>query len=226
MGIWSLDEHSTWRDILRFAGFQGDREWVYIITGKSGPTGKTFLYEQLKKNGYNAIEISEDMVGLVIYQDTENHYFVDHAKKTLLIVLNKPIYTKGSKPWNGRKDFTMKKEFTKKDLKNGDVVKYRNGLAGVICLDTGAVIMDENEFMYVNTIRDDLTHASEYENADSSYNWDIVAVRRPSNPGDCRPCAFKHEFGTLVYERKEVEEMTLDEICKALGKEIKIVKEK
>lgn len=91
MGIWSLDEHSTWRDILRFAGFQGDREWVYIITGKSGPTGKTFLYEQLKKNGYNAIEISEDMVGLVIYQDTENHYFVDHAKKKLVIVLNKPI---------------------------------------------------------------------------------------------------------------------------------------
>ena len=122
-------------------------------------------------------------------------------------------------------DFTMKKEFTKADLKNGDVIKYRNGLTGVVCIETGAVILDRNEYMTVDTICDDLTHldkayTSSYRNSD----WDIVAVRRPNEPCDCRPNAFDTKQGTLVYERKEVEEMTLEEVCKALGKEIKIVK--
>jgi hypothetical protein len=51
-----------------------------------------------------------------------------------------------------------------------------------------------------------------------------MAVRRPCTKGDCCFNAFEHNYGTLVYERKEVEEMTLEEVCKALGKEIKIVK--
>lgn len=119
-------------------------------------------------------------------------------------------------------DFNMKKEFTKKDLKNGDVIKYRNGDTGVVCIETGTVIMDENEYMLVNNICDDLTHLNEY--GIKNKEWDVVAVRRPNTPADCRPCAFKHKCGTLIYER--VEEMTLEEVCKALGKEIKIVKEK
>ena len=102
MCIWTFDKYSTWRDILRFAGTRGDREWVYIITGRGGPTGKTFLCDKLKKNGYNAFEISEDLCGLVSYCDNENHYMVDHAKKKFVIVLNRPMYTKGSTPWNGR----------------------------------------------------------------------------------------------------------------------------
>lgn len=90
--MYSLDEHSKWTDVLRFAGSQGDKSWVYIITGRPGLTGKTFLYEQLKKNGYNAIEISEDIVDLVDYRDSKNHYIVNWEKKQLLIVLNELHY--------------------------------------------------------------------------------------------------------------------------------------
>lgn len=90
MSIGTFNENSTWRDVLEFARTE-DPNWNYIITGKGGPTGKTFLYNKLKKNGYNAIEISEDIAGLVDYRDNKNHYFVNRAKKQLLIVLNKRI---------------------------------------------------------------------------------------------------------------------------------------
>lgn len=86
-----LKEYSSWMDVMRFAASRGDREWVYIITGRSGPTGKTHLYNMLKKNGYNAYEISEDMIDLVDYQDNRNHYKIDYAKKQVMIVLNKRI---------------------------------------------------------------------------------------------------------------------------------------
>lgn len=117
----------------------------------------------------------------------------------------------------------MKKEFTKKDLKNGDVVKYRNGRVGIVILETGTVILENDDYMGVDDICDDLTDKGAVYPVNSK-GWDIVAVRRPTLPCECRFCAFDHEWGKLVYERKEVEEMTLEEVCKALGKEIKIVK--
>jgi len=120
-------------------------------------------------------------------------------------------------------DFSMKKEFTKKDLKNGDVVKFRKGYTGIVILETGTIVMGERDYMPLDSTADDLTQAMGYRN---DKDFDIVAVRRPNKPHECSLQAFKNNYGTLVYERKEVEEMTLEEICKALGKEIKIVKEK
>ena len=114
-------------------------------------------------------------------------------------------------------DFTMKKEFTKKDLKNGDVVKRRDGLVEILVSDLNVFVGDHGDYAELRCINDDLT-------SNCNTNRDIIAVRRINcnygNPFQ----TFQHEYGTLVYERKEVEEMTLEEVCKALGKEIKIVK--
>ena len=117
-------------------------------------------------------------------------------------------------------DFTT--EFTKADLKNGDVVLRRNGTVEIVCVDLGA-LTSRNGYNYLSDIKEDLTSTTNIE-------WDIIAVRRPKEAGDCQFYAFHFEFGELVYERKakpepEPVEMTLDEVCKALGKEIKIVKE-
>lgn len=111
----------------------------------------------------------------------------------------------------------MNNEFTKADLKNGDVIQRRNGWVEIVCFETDTCITP-NGFNLISDIRDDLTD-------EMGKQYDIVAVRRPTQPKHCQFCAFKNEFGELVYERKEVEEMTLEEVCKALGKEIKIVKE-
>lgn len=86
-----LNGYASWMDVMRFAGSRADRAWTYIILGKGGPTGKTFIYNMLKRNGYNAIEISEDVAGLVEYNDNRNHFKVDYDRKLLLIVLNKPL---------------------------------------------------------------------------------------------------------------------------------------
>lgn len=111
----------------------------------------------------------------------------------------------------------MKKEFTKADLKNGDVVKTRDGDVGIAIVDIG-VINFGNQGIKFENIRDNLTNTM-------SNDCDIMLVRRPNKPLDCVSSAFSGYRGELVYERKEVEEMTLAEVCKALGKEIKIVKE-
>ena len=110
----------------------------------------------------------------------------------------------------------MKKEFTKADLKNGDFVKLRDGSIGIALVDIGAITFG-HQVCCLDNIRHDLTNSV-------NRDCDIMAVRRPTTRLSCTIDIFDAKRGTLVYERKEVEEMTLEEVCKALGKEIKIVK--
>lgn len=117
-------------------------------------------------------------------------------------------------------DFTMKKEFTKADLKNGDVVKFRGcGEYGIAIPDVNCILFKEGQ-LNMDLLSDDMLYGP-------NNNYDIMAIRRPSEYKGCSFYGFekfKKSKTTLVYERKEVEEMTLEEVCKALGKEIKIVK--
>ena len=115
----------------------------------------------------------------------------------------------------------MDNKFTKADLKSGDVILRRDGNVEIVCIETGALIRRDG-FNILDELTDDLL--STFNDDDSD---DIIAVRRPKQPYHCQFCAFDEGLGELVYERgDEPEEMTLDEICKALGKEIKIVKER
>lgn len=109
----------------------------------------------------------------------------------------------------------MNKEFTKANLKTGDVIEFRNQTRGIVILEFGTIIMDHG-FAKLENIQEDLTDVREVD-------WDIVAVKRPHKTYECQFDAFELEYGTLIYERKEVEEMTLAEVCKLLGKEIKII---
>lgn len=67
------------------------REYTYIILGRPGSTGKTWLCSELRYHGFNAFEISEDIWELVRYNDEENHVIVDDFKKQVVIVLNQSI---------------------------------------------------------------------------------------------------------------------------------------
>lgn len=85
-------------DILQYARHRelmGD-DPIYIICGKSGPTGKTWIWNELKKRGYNAIEISEGIGGFVEYPDNKNHMRAGGigflgGRPLVIIVLNKPL---------------------------------------------------------------------------------------------------------------------------------------
>lgn len=111
----------------------------------------------------------------------------------------------------------MKDTFTKADLKTGDVIQCKGGLVGIVIreLDT---IVTQGSYLDMANYEQNLT--SRFGNE----NYDIVAVRRPKKKGDCQLLAFKYQWGDLIYERPKVVEMTLAEVCKLLGKEIKIVK--
>ena len=112
----------------------------------------------------------------------------------------------------------MNKDFTKADLRTGDVVKFRNGEIGIVNGELKTIIM-KDKFTCIGHFTENLMY-----DGMNSKGEDIVAVRRPESVYHCQFCAFEKEFGILVYERKEVEEMTLAEVCKLLGKEIKIIK--
>lgn len=83
-------------DILRFAKAKEKlgENWTYIITGKTGPTGKTYTWGLLRRHGYNATEISEDIFSLVEYKDDKNHFLVNDMGRYAIIVRNKilPAY--------------------------------------------------------------------------------------------------------------------------------------
>ena len=64
------------------------QEYTYIILGEPGPTGKTRLTNELINRGFDAFEITADILGLVSYNDNKNHYMVDHYAEQVVIVLN------------------------------------------------------------------------------------------------------------------------------------------
>ena len=107
-------------------------------------------------------------------------------------------------------DFTT--EFTKADLKDGMVVEVDNGKKFLVL---GDKFIGYSEWLSLSHYTDEL----------SDGQWTVNKVYK-TNPYTIHNI-FESKHLTLIWERKEEPkpvEMTLKEICKALGKEIKIVK--
>lgn len=111
----------------------------------------------------------------------------------------------------------MFKTFTKKDFKNGDIIMLNNGLTGIVIVDIDTILFSNQLFAKFSELTDDFKLGN-------YINDRIVAVRRPLEPAHCRFFAFDGELGELIYECNDFEEMTLEEVCEALGKNVKIVK--
>lgn len=105
--------------------------------------------------------------------------------------------------------------FTKANLMNGDVIKFANDVIGIYNADL-EICITKTGCMDINLVSDDLI-------GKSAPGWTVEAVRRPKTKFECVFSAFDNGFGKLVYEREIVEEMTLDDVCKALGKKIKVI---
>lgn len=110
----------------------------------------------------------------------------------------------------GNEDENM---FTKKDLKDGMVVKTREGNYYLVC---GDMLIRDKHFLGMGAYNNDLTSKIVIEK-------DVVAVYDKIHSLD----ALKYiEYKTALWKREEVKEMTVAEIEKELGYSIKIVKEK
>lgn len=63
----------------------------FIILGRTGPTGKTWLCDKLKASGYNAVELSEMIYNFVSYEDSDNHYLFDYDNGITIVILNRHL---------------------------------------------------------------------------------------------------------------------------------------
>ena len=116
----------------------------------------------------------------------------------------------------------MNKVFTKADLKSGDIITFREGSYGMYIDTFDSVIFLEDGGSYLPlTDIIDITFKDKY----GDLEWDIVKIQRSKKDNGI----VRHHWleGEVIWEEKPpIEEMTLEEVCKALGKEIKIVKSK
>jgi hypothetical protein len=62
--------------------------YTFIVLGRGGPTGKTWLCTGLKEHGFTAFELTESIMTLVEYGDNKNHVIKNDVNKTITIVLN------------------------------------------------------------------------------------------------------------------------------------------
>lgn len=117
-----------------------------------------------------------------------------------------------------------KTENIKSLLKSGDIVVLRNGDKRKVFLDYetkyyGKGIISNIVDKHFNTL-------IEYDNqliCSMSPLLDIVQIYRPCYDSDVM--SINLDDYKLVWERKEVKEMTMKEICEALGYDVKIKKE-
>ena len=121
---------------------------------------------------------------------------------------------------------------TKQDLKSGMICKHRDGRFSMVLRNTyedgeGDLVFKHNNRSGLNAFSNNLKWSYTAPSPDT----DIIAVYQPYNP--CNGFVIftlpKHEINTnywklLWSEPEPTEEMTLAEVCKALGKNIKIVK--
>ena len=114
-------------------------------------------------------------------------------------------------------DFTT--EFTKADLQNGMIVEYANGWKRMVL--NGNLLGIKDGHAPLTNFLDDLKCKWDQDlNINKVYTCKAIDLMG-------LPEAFYDHNLTLIWERKEEPkpvEMTIEEICKALGKEIKIVK--
>lgn len=106
-------------------------------------------------------------------------------------------------------------DFTKADLKEFDIVEFRNGRQALITMDIIFGRLGIGGY-FVDTWDDDLKDNTGLP------QYDIMKVYRPIGilPLD----KSKWKGLPLIYKRTEVKEMTVEEISKALGYEVKVVK--
>lgn len=157
----------------------------------------------------------EDFYGKALY-DTEYDKIFNNNKMDKLenVVVHCP------EEWMTKvvnKLINKNKVMRKEDLKSGMSVELRNGDVGLL-VDTefGLIIQYEAEnWDYLNEYKEDLTCLNIKE-------CDIVKVRKPLRPSEITRSYLK--MGRIIWERNEAKEMTVEEISKALGYNVKIVK--
>jgi hypothetical protein len=127
------------------------------------------------------------------------------------------LFTDGT-DWYGEHNLKLINDMRKEDLKTGMRVELRNGDIYVVCKNTGTdygdILSSNNTWIELGDFNEDITFK---ERGSYTSQNDIVKVYKFSG--------FLDSKGELLWEREEeAEEMTMEEICKELGREVKVKK--
>jgi hypothetical protein len=131
--------------------------------------------------------------------------------RALFFVASEPLNKKIIK-WS---DYMKYKNFTKANLESGMIVECRSGERFLVLRDK---LLNNRRWRAIENYTSELK-----ENVNYIYRYDIMKVYDTIGVTSLED-VFHDDNLILIWERKEVEEMTLAEVCKLLGKEIKIVK--
>ena len=130
----------------------------------------------------------------------------------LMYVACEPSKNKKIIKWS---DYMKRKNFTKANLESGMVVECRNGERYLVLRDK---LLDSAHWKNINNYTTEMKKYVKGTHSDDIMKvYDTIGVTNLHN-------IFYDDNLILIWERQEVEEMTLEEVCKLLGKEIKIVK--
>lgn len=112
------------------------------------------------------------------------------------------------------------KQFKKSDLKSGDIVELRNGDRYILIKNARHNQYDTPTDIFMSINKSGSMPLSWYSdsllNSNGDKSYDIMKILDMSE---------FHRKPKWTWEREKTEEMTLEEVCKELGKDIKIVKE-
>lgn len=119
----------------------------------------------------------------------------------------------------------IKTENVKNLLKSGDIVVFRSGEKAKVFLDYESDYYGKGILAY--TDKDSFMALKSYnENLFISTKLEDYAINKIYRPKHDRFVISKNlNDYDLIWERKEIKEMTMEEICNALGYEVKIKKE-
>ena len=116
-------------------------------------------------------------------------------------------------------DFRKEKEMTKKELKTGMVVEYRNGDKRIVLLDTpiGDALIGNIGWVDLYYYTNDLRNAT-------ASGFDIVAVYEPYHKREMRSLCWNEQ--KCIWRRSEVKEVTLSEIAEKFGVSVENIRVK
>lgn len=209
---------------------------VETVIGRDKDNNVIYSYvrERRNKEEKNMREIKAgDKIKIISGEDEErdysnaigNIYIVKEIKETIRGKKYAELKNSTYKPYLYNCELVNEKEkqFKKSDLKNGDIVELRNGQRYVYIekyndrfiysTDSDEVIVNlkDGEYSRLANYDDDLRYKGR-----GNCEYDIMKILDMSE-------FYRKQKWT--WEREKTEEMTLEEVCKELGKDIKIVKE-
>lgn len=209
---------------------------VETVIGRDKDNNVIYSYvrERRNKEEKNMREIKAgDKIKIISGEDEErdysnaigNIYIVKEIKETIRGKKYAELKNSTYKPYLYNCELVNEKEkqFKKSDLKNGDIVELRNGQRYVYIekyndrfiystnSDEVIVNLKDGEYSRLANYDDDLRYKGR-----GNCKYDIMKILDMSE-------FYKKQKWT--WEREKTEEMTLEEVCKELGKDIKIVKE-